>query len=522
MNDNQLDLFQSEFKRNYPQLEKASTDLPDLPNIARYYSDFYQKSFSISDMKSTDIWPFEAPESEVKTVRFSEFSPLSKGFIKAWFIWALGRISPVTIHGYQLDFKKISHELDALLEELIPSPFAAKSYWEGFLVGRKYPTDTYCALKSLLSFCCDYSIGGWTHEHANFLSSFPLPSRTRKYLSLRNGSAYLSSNQQAQIVTYFDAVAHKVQSSPNEISNRRLRSICMLYWSFSHGVRPIQIANRQTTDLTVWHSADGGNAVHLRFQYAKQRSRGRDAVQTRSMKREWGPIMLEYLKRRYASPSDFITDQKLPNSLFGLRPKAVSRDIKATLHAITGDDLKPYDLRHTAAQRNVDAGMSALELAEFLMHADIDTGRAYYDTSATQAELVNRALGLSPIYRELAETIRSGTINKAKLVGLPPDNQVGAAPHGYPVVGIGACTIGQKVCNKNPALSCYSCSKFLALSDTNIHLQVRDTFQEIVREFTATEGGSLGQPAFTQLRTALEGVNAVIHDLSKPSESDPA
>ena len=281
----------------------------------------------------------------------------------------------------------------------------------------------------------------------------------------------------------------KVKSTPEGISNKVIRDACLLYWAFSHGVRPVQLANRELRDIRLWQTEDDGTAVHLTFRYAKQRSRGRDAVQTRTMKREWSAMMVEYLSRRLASPSLFVTDPLLSDSLFGLRPKPLAKALKDILRHILDKDRKAYDLRHTAAQRNVDAGMTALELAEFMMHADIDTGQVYYQTSSNQVEKINSALGLSPVYGELAVAIKTGIIDKPKLLGLPPDNQVGAAPHGFPIAGIGACSLGQSLCAKS-------------------------TLQTIVYQFADAEASELGQPAYTQLRAALEGVSQVISDLS--------
>ena len=514
MTENQMDLFEEHSPPSFPCLEQALSQLPALPKVVRYYSDFYQRSFSIDKMEMQDEWPFAVPEADANLLKFTGLTDRSKRLLKSWTIWALSHISPVTIYNYLYEFKKLGTNFESIAEVLLENPINAKTFWEMTLLGKRFPHDTYCALKSILNFLCDLSLGGWGPEYTHYAASFPLPFRRGKYMSVREGSSYLSIAEQAAIVEYFDNLTRKVKSTPEGISNKVIRDACLLYWAFSHGVRPVQLANRELRDIRLWQTEDDGTAVHLTFRYAKQRSRGRDAVQTRTMKREWSAMMVEYLSRRLASPSLFVTDPLLSDSLFGLRPKPLAKALKDILRHILDKDRKAYDLRHTAAQRNVDAGMTALELAEFMMHADIDTGQVYYQTSSNQVEKINSALGLSPVYGELAVAIKTGIIDKPKLLGLPPDNQVGAAPHGFPIAGIGACSLGQSLCAKSPALSCYSCPKFMALADKEIHIQVRSTLQTIVYQFADAEASELGQPAYTQLRAALEGVSQVISDLS--------
>jgi hypothetical protein len=47
-----------------------------------------------------------------------------------------------------------------------------------------------------------------------------------------------------------------------------------------------------------------------------------------------------------------------PRLLFGLTPQGVSRAIMELTEELTGDAWSPTDLRHTAAQRLADGGIS--------------------------------------------------------------------------------------------------------------------------------------------------------------------
>lgn len=182
-------------------------------------------------------------------------------------------------------------------------------------------------------------------------------------------------------------------------------------------------------------------------------------------------MMSIWLDRRKNRPNTIDLDR--PDSLFGIPNVEITQAICKLTKRITGRRRTPTELRHTAAQRQVDAGCSSLELAEFLMHSRVTTGLVYFDFSPTQADRINKALGLSPVYSALSEIIKTRKVDKAKLLGLADDQQIGAAPHGRPIIGIGGCGIGQSHCRKNPGLSCYTCQKFMPLDEREIHEEAR-------------------------------------------------
>lgn len=93
-------------------------------------------------------------------------------------------------------------------------------------------------------------------------------------------------------------------------------------------------------------------------------------------------------------------------------------------------------MRHTAAQRLADIGANRLTIAEFLTHEDIKTANAYIENSPAQAEIVNQALGQSPVFRKLDAEMKRRSIATSEHARLDPDKQVMDAPNGYPIVGI--------------------------------------------------------------------------------------
>ena len=503
-----------------PHLSLNDYEFPPLPVIVRYYSDYHRKTLVVRDLETNDVWELGATEHDSSCINFSQFPMPTKQLLKCWTVWAMRRLSIGTINQYIWHLSKSADKLDDIFLKLLSGPIGASEYWHSELLAQRFPTQFRGALKSVLHSFADYVMGGWSADNHNQIQALPIGSADYKSVGVIEGVSILSSNEQAAIVSHFDNISSQVEIDPTSIADSDLRNSCILYWMYAHGVRPIQIANRDMEDLRIWNEGEELQSVHLTFRYAKQRSSGKSAVQTRTMKRDWAQLMVEFVNRRKKQPKQFVTEKSRPYSLFGLSPRSVSSAVGKVLFEVTGVKRRPYDLRHTAAQRNVDAGMSALELAEFLMHVSIDTGQVYYDTSKTQAEKINAALGLSPIYGELAGRLRREVIGPEELKNAANDAQIGAIPHGFPILGIGRCELGQSLCSKNPALSCYSCSKFLALNDLSLHMQVRDTFQKIVKQFVRAGGSEIGQPAFVQLREALEGVGEVIDQITAEANNE--
>ena len=135
-------------------------------------------------------------------------------------------------------------------------------------------------------------------------------------------------------------------------------------------------------------------------------------------------------------------------------------------------------------------------------------------------------LQLRDITTTIGDTTESinKTIDKTRLLGLPPDNQIGAVPHGIPISGIGGCGLGQSLCELNPVLSCYTCRKFIPLDDTDLHRQVLQDLRGVVRFFYDESRGDRQSPAFAQIRTTLAAIQRVITDIegSDASAKDEA
>lgn len=90
-------------------------------------------------------------------------------------------------------------------------------------------------------------------------------------------------------------------------------------------------------------------------------------------------------------------------------------------------------------------------------------------------------------------------------------------PHGVPVSGIGACTSGQSLCRRNPVLACYTCHKFLPVSDAALHSGVLEDLRGVVRSFDQPQKLDRVSGAMMQLRATLEAIEAVVGEIGASS-----
>lgn len=493
-------------------LADAVEALPPLPAVIRYYDDYHDKIRTIANPKTSLRWPLWKNGTSI-SISFNRFDPEARPVFQNWMMWMLLNGDTSTSINYFYSLHARAADMINIISIILLGPIEFREYWETSLQSIGLNLKQKVALKSLINFFCDQGVGSWGLEYALFVAGLPLGEKIDKYRVVREGEVFLSTQEEALIVEYFDGLNEIVRTDQKFIPDDRLREACLLYWSYQHGLRPLQLSliNLNNVRQHVWN--DGPPSIHVTIEYAKQRTNQSqyNRSQTRTMKRDWAWMLSAWLERRKNRPNTLDLDR--PDSLFGIPNVEISQAICNLTEKITRRRRTPTELRHTAAQRQVDAGCSSLELAEFLMHSRVTTGLVYFDFSPTQADRINKALGLSPVYSALSDIIKSRKVDKAKLLGLPDDQQIGAAPHGRPIIGIGGCGIGQSHCRKNPGLSCYTCQKFMPLNEREVHEEARDTVADTVQEFIAAAKYDKGNPAFMQLRRTLESIEQVLDDI---------
>lgn len=377
---------------NNKQPEQLSINVPELPAVIRYYDDFTDNLCSIQRPCEADIWPLSVSGS-IKPIDFKDFSTEIRPLIKHWCGALLQTHAVATVH---IKFYGLRSVRDDDLRILVTStPHSIRQVWQ-LLMSRAYGATAMTSLKSVLHHYCQFGIGDWSPQYSDFLSTLSLPA-VDKYATVRRGDVFLSVDEEAVLVAHFDQISHKVVQTPGLISDNALRATAILICSFQFGLRPKQIGMLQFRDVRIWPEAGADYpSVHLTFKMVKQRSATKALPLPRKIKREWGPIFIELHTRAVQS------EMAATDHFFGV---SSARETGVMITRLTGTLLPEprcaTELRHTAAQRLVDAGANQEELAEYLGHSDIESGLVYFQTSANQAERVNKAMGISAIYQQV-------------------------------------------------------------------------------------------------------------------------
>lgn len=498
---------------NLGNLDAALSTLPPLPSAVRYWDDYLNRFHIIRDLAETDVWLLEC-DGKKASIRFNTLEEIYRPLIK---LIAIEMISRVDITTVLINFSGFDRILRRFGEDFIirliagTEPYEVRKIW-ATTIPQTCKYDEAQSLKSIMHSICIQSIGPWSPALDDYVSKLPTP-RLDIYKTVRTGDCFVPLDQQSLIIDYFDELAALINTNPSQVETFVLRDACLLIVNHQHAFRPGQIARIRVPDVRIHNTG----AVHLAVGLAKQRRGEAMRRVTRRVKHEWCPMFIEYHARRGKQE---VPEGVPKDAYFLLTPNGVGNAITALAQELTGERWTPTDIRHTAAQRLADAGASHIAMSEFMGHASTRTAIIYFDTSPTQAQRVNQALALSPIYANVAEVVRTRTIDKAALMRLPPDKQIGGMPHGIPIAGIGGCAVGQSACIKNPVLSCYTCRKFMPVKDSAVHDDVVESLRPVVQEFAEACRGNEETPAYTQLRRTLTAAQQIAVDI-KAGDSNP-
>lgn len=488
-------------------LREVVAQLPKLPSVIRYYDDFDGTERSIRNPSGSKSFAIHSAGSVV-SIPFDQPSEHLASLMKQVFLYLLGEdVSPGTAIDYVYAGRSI--DVHAAVRLLEAGPTRIVSVWTIFMAAN-HPRHTYACAKVVLRLLSKYRLRDWSESYRDIIAALPLPFYD-KYAVVRSGDAFLSIDDEAAIVRFFDEIV--TNRNVSLLGDEALQDAAMLLCAYQFGMRPVQIAMITFRDMRIRHDqVDQLPTVHLTFRMVKQRSASAMKPLLRRVKSEWTPLFVEVGRRAQERGQD------LGDRAFGVQSaKETSRRIASLLRGLTGGNETAFNLRHTAAQRLVDAGASHEELAEFLGHSDTTTALVYYETSANQAERVNKALGISEIYQRVARIAHNRFIGPEELAQLKESQQIGGAPHGVPIAGIGGCTSGQAACPYNPILSCYGCRKFMPIHDLEMHSKVLTDFRGVARFFHDSSRGDADSPAYLQLERTIAEVQAVVVELEGAS-----
>jgi integrase len=487
-----------------PRKERSASlfsNLPPLPAVARYYDDFSDTYDEISDL-TAEVWTVHF-DGGTKQFNFLDIDRSIRDVVMRWCAFVLGDLSPITASSYLDQFKRIPPDLIVRLATCEPRS-NLRSEWNKLRAGA-IGIGAFGPVSNFLAFLCRFSIGDWNPSWLDIISQLPRP-KYDKYASVRVGDVFLSLDEENAIIRHIDDMCQQIAILRSALADDLVESTAILLCSYQFGFRSKQIAMLEMRNIKIWDDGiDEYPAVHLTFSMIKQRSSKCVFPMPRRIKREWSAIFVEVFERAK------LKGLAGADHVFSRTPQEISVAISDLTKSL-GHRRGATELRHTSAQRLVDAGASEEELAEFMGHSCLDTGLVYFNSSRSQAQRINQALGLSSTYQNVLKVAHGRFISLDELVELKGDHQVAGVPHGVPIAGIGGCEVGQPSCPKNPIMSCYGCNKFMPIASVAIHLRVLEDVREIMKFFYASSYAERGSPAF-QLQDTIAKVQTVIDEL---------
>lgn len=488
-------------------LARTVAALPELPPVIRYYDDFEDKPRSISEVRQVDVFGLHI-NGRMFRLDLGRYHAAYGALQKHLLVFLLGEDLHISTCFNVLN---AATHLDANdVERIVAAgPTGISTVWMT-LRGRQLAVHAYRFVKAVLRLLCRHRLCGWSESYLTYVSTaLPGPS-SDSYARVRSGDVFLTGDEEAAIVRYLDDASNSMKTAGRSgLTYEELCDAAMVLCSYQFAMRPIQIAMLTRRDIRIWEPEPGGEpAVHVTFLMVKQRGKLRKRPMVRRVKQEWAVLFVAL-----AAHAD-TQHRRASDRVFGVdsNHEAGSR-IARRVEQLIGDDACAMDLRHTAAQRLVDAGASHEELAEFMGHSYVQTGLVYFSTSASHAERVNRALGASDIYRRVAKIAHDRFISSEELTLLKGEQQIAGVPHGIPIAGIGGCTSGQPACPYNPVTSCYGCRKFMPLHDRVMHESVLASMREVIMFFEQSSRGDSRSPTYLQLQRTIAEIQTVIDEL---------
>jgi integrase len=484
---------------------KAIAEIPPLPRVIVCEDDFDEQNWLVrmEDTEEHITIPYDGQRRNIDLLKFdARIRPL----IRYYALYSLMSKSMKSVYGEVSGLYSLSTETIESVATSLPADLRVA--WPSYVGNRPYYVQM--ALKLFVLFLCNVGFASWSPSYRAFASSALVTTQKDRYAAIRSGDAFLSVHEESSLVRWIDeAVLNATTLEVHE-----LELACLVVCSYQFGMRPRQLSLLRMRDVSTRQSAeDASHMVHIDFRMLKQRDATLAKLSLiRKVKREWAPIFVELLRLKADTASNTF--------LFGFS----SRQQLSLALGAKFDEILPvkgrraYDMRHSLAQRLVDSGASQEELAAALGHSDLNTGLVYFRASANQAELVNKALGISETFQTVARIAKDRFISPTDVAALKGDQQIGGMPHGLPISGIGGCTTGQPACPFNPVTACYGCGKFMPVRDVHLHEQVLQDFRSVVHLYKDANKGQMNSPAYLQLQQTINEVKQVILQLQDSEE----
>ncbi len=272
-------------------------NLPKLPSHIRYVDDYDEDWRTVEKPYESDVWQVNFDTSRVN-MNFANFQDIDVRYLLKHFIfWLLGRNAPGYVarcFGALLAIKE--NQSESWFIKAIDMPVEEwKLHWDSSWSDSSTDANV-LTIKLLLNFFCELSIGHFCEENQDFIRFLPVR-YVSGYRGVQSGEVILTVPEETAIICYLDEMARK----SNILNDAELLKASLLCISYQHGLRPVQICRLNLAEFTIFEDVDGIKTAHFQAHRAKKRTPEARFGFRRRVKREWSPILVEYLTRRQHS-----------------------------------------------------------------------------------------------------------------------------------------------------------------------------------------------------------------------------
>lgn len=376
-------------------------------------------------------------------------------------------------------------------------PDLVREHWADGVID----VDTAKAGKKLLKLVSSHRLGSWTPAHLHLVRSLDTKAKQgllAQQAKVKRREKVLPVGTQAELVRVLDTAALTADTLPA----KHVEGLSALALVFQFGVRPVQILSLGLNHVPEPVLDTSGRPVLvISFHHAKN-SRATMPDLHRAVKPEWVPLVALLRKQALEAGRERLFSCSSADSVW-TRVRTACKSYGVRI------DFKAYSLRHTSIQSLADAGHDRRSIQAFAGHNTLNAATTYLRATRSQAALINKALGVSKLYKNLEALSRDSFITVEQLEAADEDKQIGGVVGGRLVSGIGVCSSGQSSCPVNPVSSCYGCGKFMPVAQSEPHREAIAGFRDQVLVFKPKGDAAVG-PAFTQLCNALSGAQQAL------------
>ena len=177
--------------------------------------------------------------------------------------------------------------LDSTAESAVQGPIVGLSFARRGL-GQRAPHESgFAAAKTLLRAMARLAWFGWTEDDLHALRQIHNPLASPQQSPVEDGEVLLSLAEQRDVNEHFEDLAVRLAEDRRSMPWQDLRAGAMLYWNYSNGFRPLQLAKLNTEDVRIrWGSPEHPTpTVVVRVPFVKQRKSRTKRFSVRRMRR---------------------------------------------------------------------------------------------------------------------------------------------------------------------------------------------------------------------------------------------